>query len=377
MEFSPQQIVAMTAVRQWLDGPKQVFKLFGFAGTGKTTLATHLAEDVGHVLFAAYTGKAAHVLREKGCTDASTIHSLIYRSHEKSKERLLQLEARRDAGDDSPGLAREIASEAKNVRRPAFTLNVESELGSADLLIIDEVSMVSEPMAKDLMSFGTKILVLGDPAQLPPVRGTGYFVQGKPQVLLTEIHRQARDNPILDLATRIRLGEAWHDHPLVHSDVSPEQVVAADQLICGRNRTRHAQNRRVRALLGHAGDLPNVGEKIVCLRNNHELGILNGAIYEVGGCRRGPVDDCLMLQLADGREMLVHRAPFLGQEISPYAERSFESFDYGYSLTCHKAQGSAWDSVIVFDESSCFREDARRWIYTSVTRAAKELRVVA
>ena len=376
MEFSPQQIVAISDVRRWLKGPKQTFKIFGFAGSGKSTLAIHMAEEAGRTLFAAYTGKAAHVLREKGCTEASTIHSLIYRSREKSKERLLELEARREAGDDSPGLAREIAAEAKNVGRPAFTLNVESELGSADLLIVDEVSMCGEQIAKDLLSFGTKLLVLGDPAQLPPVRGTGYFTKGRPDVMLTEIHRQARDNPIIDLATRIRQGEEWHSHHLVHRDVSPEQVVAADQLICGRNKTRRAQNRRLRELLGYTGDLPQPGEKIVCLRNNHELGILNGALYEVGGCRRGPVDDCLMLQLADGREMLVHRAPFVGEDISVYSARSFEAFDWGYSLTCHKSQGSQWDSVVVFDESRCFGEDARRWAYTAATRAAKELRVV-
>ena len=68
------------AVSNWLkdkNGP-QVFRLFGWAGTGKSTLARYLAEGVRSVKYAAFTGKAALVMRKKGCRGASTIHSLIY-----------------------------------------------------------------------------------------------------------------------------------------------------------------------------------------------------------------------------------------------------------------------------------------------------------
>src|SRR5665213_2774895 len=84
MAWSPQQDAALTQVAAWLKrGEPQVFRLFGYAGTGKTTLARHLAEDIeGEVIFAAYTGKAALVLRSKGCKGARTIHSLIYRPRE-------------------------------------------------------------------------------------------------------------------------------------------------------------------------------------------------------------------------------------------------------------------------------------------------------
>lgn len=65
MLFSPQQDEALKAVSRWLkEGRSPVFRLFGYAGTGKTTLARHFAENVdGEVLFAAFTGKAAQVLR--------------------------------------------------------------------------------------------------------------------------------------------------------------------------------------------------------------------------------------------------------------------------------------------------------------------------
>ena len=80
-QFAPQQDEALKAVSNWLkEGRSPLFRLFGYAGTGKTTLAKHFAEHVdGDVLFAAFTGKAAQVLRSRGASNAKTIHSLIYR----------------------------------------------------------------------------------------------------------------------------------------------------------------------------------------------------------------------------------------------------------------------------------------------------------
>jgi exodeoxyribonuclease-5 len=56
--------------------------------------------------------------------------------------------------------------------------------------------------------------------------------------------------------------------------------------------------------------------------------------------------------------------------------RSYDEFDYGYVLTVHKAQGSQWDDVVLFDESGVFAESRQRWLYTGVTRAAQRLTVV-
>ena len=56
--------------------------------------------------------------------------------------------------------------------------------------------------------------------------------------------------------------------------------------------------------------------------------------------------------------------------------KRFDEFDYGYVLTVHKAQGSQWDDVVLFDESAIFAESRQRWLYTGVTRAAKRLTVV-
>src|SRR3954469_18553543 len=178
MSWSPQQDAALKAVAEWLRrGDKPVFRLFGYAGTGKTTLARHIAEGVdGDVAFGAYTGKAALVLRSKGCADASTIHSMIYRSRE----------------SDEGG--------------PQFVLNRQSAAAKADLIVIDECSMVDEELGRDLLSFGRPVLVLGDPAQLPPVKGGGFFTEAEPDIMLTEVHRQAQDNPIIRMSMAIREG---------------------------------------------------------------------------------------------------------------------------------------------------------------------------
>ena len=158
-------------------------------------MARHIAEGVdGDVLFAAFTGKAAQVLRSKGATKASTIHSLIYRPR----------------GEE----AIEDEETGKTNVTPMFTLNRQSAVSKADLIIIDECSMVDETLGSDLMSFGTPILVLGDPGQLPPVSGGGYFTDHEPDILLEEVHRQARDNPIIDLAQMVRERQRNYDRRL-------------------------------------------------------------------------------------------------------------------------------------------------------------------
>ncbi len=424
--WSPQQDAALVAVAKWLADPSapQVFRLFGFAGTGKTTLARHFGQGVeGTVLYGAFTGKAAYVLRQKGCSDASTIHSMIYNSKELSRQKLrdlerslvsLRAELKVEIGDapelelEAEGgppqftveeqvenhprvldLVDKVKREREALSRPMFTLDTESVVKDAKLVIIDEVSMVDGRMGEDLESFGTKILVLGDPAQLPPVYGGGFFTDGhEPDIMLTDIHRQATDNPIIAMATKVRNHE---DLPIgkygdslvaekIHIDQTHAQ--ATDQILVGRNKTRHASNRRMRALYGRTDHLPVTDDKLVCLRNNHEIGLLNGAIWFVNDV--GLIEDervFMVLRPEDDDtpiEVEAHTQYFLGQgEALPWWERkNAEEFDYGYALTVHKSQGSQWDDVLLFDESHCFRADKWRWLYTGITRAAERVVVV-
>jgi ATP-dependent exoDNAse (exonuclease V) alpha subunit len=74
----------------------------------------------------------------------------------------------------------------------------------------------------------------------------------------------------------------------------------------------------------------------------------------------------------------VRRECFTGgiEELDWQQRKRYDEFDYGYVLTVHKAQGSQWDDVVLFDESFAFSDSRDRWLYTGITRAAKRLTVV-
>src|SRR6202161_894964 len=212
MDWSSEQQSALDRVGQWLRATEpQVFRLFGYAGVGKTTLARHVAQGGrGETAFAAFTGKAALVMRSKGCVGATTIHALIYRASEGAEG------------------------------APTFTLNADGPASKAGLIVIDECSMVDAELARDLLSFGKPILVLGDPFQLPPVKGAGFFTDGAPDVMLTHIHRQAQDNPIIRLSAVVRSGGELREgvygetRVVPRAAVDPAQVLGADQVLVGQ-----------------------------------------------------------------------------------------------------------------------------------------------
>lgn len=364
-DWSPQQDQALRAVSKWLADPNgpQVFRLFGFAGTGKTTLAIHLAGEVENVLFMAFTGKAALVMRRKGCAMASTIHSAIYELEDEG------------AGD------------------PIFRLNKNSSVRDVDLVVVDEISMVGQDIGRDLESFGTKILVLGDPFQLPPIKGQGYFTDCEPDIMLTEVHRTAKDNPITRLSIDIREGEGlrfgdYGDTRIIRRDKClADDIVSADQVLVGLNRTRHQYNGRIRQLKGFAEQsalYPVVGERLICLRNDREKNAFNGSLWNVEKAREHKNTIGLTVRPAEDieedpypRRVRVMKEFFTGQEKDvPWEElRGKQQFTYGYAITVHKSQGSQWDNVFLFDEGFAFREHRDRWLYTGVTRAAEKVTV--
>lgn len=367
MNLSEGQENAIIAAATWFMNPgqKQVFRIFGYAGTGKTTIVKLLQEAIqGTVLYVAYTGKAALVMRRNGCKGASTIHSLIYTTEELPDGTL------------------------------SFYLNPMSPARDASLIVVDECSMVDEVLAKDLMSYGVPIIVLGDPAQLPPVAGAGFFINGTPDVMLTEIHRQARDNPIIDLATRVRMGQRLEigdygtSRVISAKDFNDTMLTAADQVLAGKNDTRTAINLKMRGLLGYKNPMPETGEKLVCLRNDRKTGIFNGGIFRVHAPvihskkKKTNLSCHMILKSEDFDKMVrveVRREFFTGDvdKLDQWALKSSHHFDFGHVLTVHKSQGSQWENVLLIDESRVFRNDWSKWLYTGITRASESVTVVA
>lgn len=367
MSWTPQQEKALSQVVKWAKtrGGPQVLRLFGWAGTGKTTLAQAIGEEVGGAQFCAPTGKAALVLKKRRCYNACTAHSLIYKAVE----------------DESTG-------------KVTFVRNPESPLSVYRLAICDEAGMVSDDVGKDMLSFGTKVLALGDPFQLKPVNGVGFFTRDAPDIMLTDIRRQAQDNPIIRLSMDIREGRGLtpgrYGDSLValRAEMAKDEIRAmvdeADQVLCGRNKTRQTLNARVRQLSGATSTAPLVGDKLVCLKNNRLKGLLNGGLWEVKRVRRnGRNFDMLVTtdddpDIVDPVEVTTPIEFFEGEEERLHwkERKRYDEFTYGYALTVHKSQGSQWDNTMIFDESTAFREDAPNHLYTAVTRAVERVTVL-
>ncbi len=370
ISLTDEQNVAVKEIKTWYTGgrsTKQVFRLDGYAGTGKSTIVNVVREELGvNAVTAAFTGKAANVLRQKGNPGATTFHSGMYIP---------------DEDDDG------------NIE---FKLTFEAPFRKADIIIGDEASMINEVLAKDAESFGKKILIMGDPGQLPPVEGMGYWMKGEPDVFLKTVHRQALDSPIIRHATmlrkkqRLQVGE-WTDNEghvtrvLPYSNDALQYVFREEtQPICGTNKNRWALTQYIRDLRGYEGIHPQKGEVVLCCKNQAKLGIFNGSfgklVAEPKQLSNG--DYIIQVQMDDLPVVLKHmrvngylfKQHFDANIKRPYGiGKTTQEFDWGYVLTCHKSQGSEWSDVTVIDDGGVFREDQWRWRYTAATRASKSL----
>lgn len=437
-DFTPSaaQAAAIAAIRDWFETrseQQQVFRLFGYAGSGKSTVLKFALDELGlsphrsardgnclpGVVTVTFTGKAALVLTRKG-TPARTIHSLIYSVIEATEEdieaavekvRQAEIAARRLTGFAK--ITAEATIEAMRqalsaMKHPRFALNPQSDAADARLIVLDEVSMVGEEMARDLMSFGKPILVLGDPGQLPPIKGEGAFTRDAPDVMLTEIHRQAAESAIIRLATMARMGEPigfgsydTYVAKLRKGDISPEQALRGGQLICGMNATRLQINNAMRAASGLGGSYLPTGaaEKIICLKNDSALGLINGMFLTLEDIvDEGTLYFSAVVHDEDGRRVAPHDSDGGPGRLRIYKghfedhvaydakrhdrdykeKRKLTEATFGWAITAHKAQGSQWENVIVWDDGLGRSDlDRRRWLYTAITRAERGLVLLA
>jgi exodeoxyribonuclease-5 len=395
------QLVADNQIKHWfLYGENQVYVLTGYAGTGKTTLLKHVVcetlelEPDHTAAFVTPTGKAATVLIRSGI-DACTLHRLIYQSQTQETE---------------------VVVNGKTVKVERLVFRRRESIDKAiRLIVLDEASMVSDEVLADILKFGVKVLLCGDNAQLSPVEGFNSYLK-KPDFTLSTIVRQQQDNPIVMLSKRVRENKFigygnYGDKVFVINkrqfvgEKRQKLLLRANQVICGTNRTRTALNEEIRSYCGR-GTLPEEGDKLICTYNNWEyfidedcrFNMVNGIIGSVHDPVFDKANDIGFMQFQP--DFLKGNAPSVipfdtgifteGQyhyRTNDYFEKFDENgeavgaftlnrFEYGYAISCHKAQGSEFDNVIIFDESYAFKEDRDRWLYTAITRAKNKLILV-
>ena len=375
------------AVDRFKDNEKYT-TISGFAGTGKSTLVKFIIDaldvDPSKVAYAAYTGKAAEVLRKKGNPNAMTLHKLLY--------------------DSIP-------------RQGGGFIRIPKKQLDYSIVVVDEVSMVPKTMVDMLLAHKIYILFLGDPFQLPQIdKNETHTLLDNPHIFLDQVMRQAAESEIIQLTMKIRAEE---DIPFSKGNeaiVIPRRELVtghltwADQIICATNASRISLNNQMREILGYSG-LPQDGEKMICLRNywedfsedgssslvngmtgiiknpfesfrmapmyvkmkNHKMDIIQGDFISDDGKTFNSVEmDKGMI--TTGEFSLDWRETYaLGKLKNKIGDIIPREFTFGYAITCHKSQGSEWDKVLVIEENFPFdKKEHARWLYTAISRSAEK-----
>jgi len=297
------------------------------------------------------------------------------------------------------------------------------------LIVIDEASMVSDDMLEDLRTYSIPILAVGDHGQLPPVNGIGTLMRD-PDVRLEHIHRQAEGNPIIKLSKIVRetgrldtkLADGEH---IIFDRLSklPEYIEKRYKgvdpsklfdlgMICWTNDRRVNLNLAARKARGFEG-APRKDDQVICLRNQHSARVFNGmrALIKNDIFRKLPPKDATQEEIDAGDWappwQVFADLDFVEDSVQgtfsmcvnqfnrKYTFKDYDEllecrirvarweeagglFDFGYALTCHKAQGSQFNDLllIVDGPGRMGFDEYKRWLYTAVTRAVNRITIL-
>ena len=286
------------------------------------------------------------------------------------------------------------------------------------IVVVDEVSMAPKELMKRLFKYNVYVICLGDPFQLPPIdKKEDNHLLDNPHIFLDEVMRQAAESEIIQLTMKIRNKEpipfmqGKEVQVIKKEELNTGMLLWADQILVATNNTRNNINQQMRQLLDK-GDKPEEGDKIICLRNYWENSDMKGENILVNGTV-GYIKDCYSYSVKpklpgkninidvlnanfttdDGinfgsleidKQMLSTEKPCVDWKTSFMLSKKYKEnnpvpkeFAYAYAVTCHKAQGSEWDKVLVIEERFPFDEEEHaRWLYTACTRAANKLVLV-
>ena len=395
MELNEKQKNGLTLALQRYKNKEKYTVIAGYAGAGKSTLVRFIIEELKtygvketDVCFACFTGKAAQVLLKKGNKNVITLHKLLYKSIPK----------------ESGGFVR--------IPNPSIPYKI---------VVVDEVSMAPKTLMDLLFKHNVYVICLGDPFQLPPVdKKEDNHLLDAPHIFLDEIMRQAQESEIIQLSMAIRenrpieVFQGKEVQILNKEELNTGMLTWADQILVATNATRVSINAQMRKLLNF-GEKPQDGDKIICLRNywdcfsDNEEPLVNGTI---GILKNSFLTKRYLPNIVKSIDGLSHIDLIMGDFISDSGmyfhslemdkkmidtgEFSLDwktvyqlnrnpktrdipplEFTYGYAITCHKAQGSEWDKVLVIEEKFPFDKiEHARWLYTAVTRSSEKLVLV-
>lgn len=390
MELTNKQQLGLQVAVQRFKNKEKYTCISGYAGSGKSTLVKFIVQSLPgidpetDVVYATFTGKAAQVLLKKGNKNVSTLHKLLYESLPRP--------------------------DGSWYRKPVERIPYK-------IVVVDEVSMVPQSMIEQLFKYSIYLLALGDPFQLPPIQKDDVnTLLNKPHVFLDEIMRQAQESEIIRVSMDIREGKLIDtlDGSEVKifnaADFEESMLLWADQVLVATNQTRINLNNTMRRLLEREGG-PQDGDKVICLKNewdilaDNEDPLVNGTIgflknsYStyvnfprfLGGhhfdvLQSDFVSDggALFRDLNMDKKMIMtgdkccdwKTAYTIGRNLN-HKHKLPKEFTYGYAITCHKAQGSQWEKVLIVEEKFPFdKTEHARWLYTALTRAEEKAVII-
>jgi len=396
--LSKEQVDAVQNLCCSINAGHSIVALSGPAGSGKTSLIKELKNTLsGEVVISAMTNKAVDVLHRKGIPEVVTVYrastTSVYREPAAALKAYLRL-------DDPFGSIKEeelmTEFEVSNLRKAwaisqtcGTTRGAEAILGVEDfykkyfigfepripeegVLIVDEASMLGGKLLTTVRKCFSKIILVGDEFQLPPVDDTAVFWSSEvieSRVTLSEVHRQSGSSEILNLAELIKTGQDVAPGPSTAIDL--DLVASGVPVIVWTNECRIALTKRIRAALGHESTNPAKGEHLVC-RVTHMVG---GVDFVKNSMWRVVDSDGAYCILEDAFGTRTPKPVKVA--LDEYDQKDGLEFRLGYAITCHTAQGSEWPTVMIHanQANQCLRNGSagRKWFYTAVTRAKDKL----
>lgn len=383
-----QQQAIEAVLRCYYRGDKHAV-ISGYAGTGKSTIVKEIVRalpiDKNSIVYAAYTGKACEVLKRNGNDDVITLHKLLYKSS--------------------------LRPDGSYRRIPVTEIPYL-------VVVADECSMIPIEMVEILEKLPNVFTIyLGDNFQLPPInKNADNHLLDNPLVQLTEIFRQENDSDIIDITTDIRMGKELdlykgRDVQIINkTDLTDSMLLWADIVLCATNKTRHYLNQYIRKLKGMEGEICE-GEKVICLHNNWDIesepdgyALINGTIGTISQIYDSAIDfpkylggsmpvykyhftsedNQLYEHMAVDKQLFLTEKPYFDSQQTykilknpKWKDSLPDQMTYGYAITCHKAQGSQWQRVLVYEEGFPYeKEEHARWLYTTATRSSSKLVIV-